>query len=96
MESTPFFLCLVLKCCNTVLGSLRDGCADNQLNFGQMIDEIRHSVDVLRTLPPEIQMKARLVYYEGIRNAFMATTGIATLGLLAAFVATPTQMRKTH
>ncbi|KPM37905.1 putative transporter [Neonectria ditissima] len=33
----------------------------------RIIDEIRHSVDVIRHLPPDVQLKARLVYYDGLR-----------------------------
>jgi hypothetical protein len=46
--------------------------------------EIRHSVDALNHLPPDIAMKARMVYYEGIRMSFWASTGFAVVGFIAA------------
>ncbi|KAM0479459.1 hypothetical protein ACHAPX_004674 [Trichoderma viride] len=62
----------------------------------RIIDEIRHSVDALQTLPPDIQLRARLVYYDGLRLAFMATTLVAAVGVAAAFIANPANLRKTH
>ncbi|UKZ83775.1 hypothetical protein TrVFT333_011588 [Trichoderma virens FT-333] len=62
----------------------------------RIIDEIRHSVEALRTLPPDIQIKARLVYYDGLRLAFGATTLVAAIGVCAAFIANPANLRKTH
>ncbi|POR38213.1 Putative transporter [Tolypocladium paradoxum] len=61
-----------------------------------MIDKIRHSVDALRDLPPDVQLKARQVYYEGIRYAFGASTAIAAVAVCAAFVANGSTLRKTH
>ncbi|KAL6851782.1 major facilitator superfamily domain-containing protein [Trichoderma novae-zelandiae] len=62
----------------------------------RVIDEIRHSVEALRTLPPEIQLQARLVYFDGLKLAFGATTLVAAVGVCAAFVANPANLRKTH
>ncbi|KAH8120961.1 hypothetical protein FP744_10000918 [Trichoderma asperellum] len=62
----------------------------------RIIDEIRHSVEALRTLPPDIQLSARLVYYDGLRLAFVATTLVAAIGVAAAFIANPANLRKTH
>ncbi|KAL7787597.1 major facilitator superfamily domain-containing protein [Trichoderma afarasin] len=62
----------------------------------RIIDEIRHSVEALRTLPPDIQLSARLVYYDGLRLAFGATTLVAAIGVCAAFIANPANLRKTH
>ncbi|KAL7955908.1 major facilitator superfamily domain-containing protein [Trichoderma compactum] len=62
----------------------------------RIIDEIRHSVEALRTLPPDIQLSARLVYYDGLRLAFGATTLVAAIGVGAAFIANPANLRKTH
>ncbi|KAL6879790.1 MFS general substrate transporter [Trichoderma longibrachiatum] len=62
----------------------------------RVIDEIRHSVEALRTLPPDIQLKARLVYFDGLKLAFGATTAVAGVGAVAAFVASSANLRKTH
>ncbi|KAL7929798.1 major facilitator superfamily domain-containing protein [Trichoderma chlorosporum] len=62
----------------------------------RIIDEIRHSVEALRTLPPDIQLKARMVYYDGVRLAFVATTLVAAVGVCAAFIANSANLRKTH
>ncbi|KAK4093087.1 hypothetical protein Purlil1_2244 [Purpureocillium lilacinum] len=61
-----------------------------------LIDKIRHSVDALDDLPPELQLKARHVYYEGIQYAFAASTAIAAVAVVAAFVANGTNLRKTN
>ncbi|KAH6603296.1 hypothetical protein Trco_008071 [Trichoderma cornu-damae] len=60
------------------------------------IDEIRHSVEALRTLPPDIQLKARLVYYDGLKLAFGVTTLVAVIGVCATLIANPANLRKTH
>lgn len=62
----------------------------------QIIDQIRHSVEALRHLAPEAQLRARLVYYDALRYAFAASTGVACLGILAALVASGSGLRKTH
>ncbi|ETR99530.1 MFS general substrate transporter [Trichoderma reesei RUT C-30] len=62
----------------------------------RVIDEIRHSVEALRTLPPDVQLRARLVYFDGLKLAFGATTAVAAVGVVAAFVANPANLRKTH
>ncbi|KAL7922173.1 major facilitator superfamily domain-containing protein [Trichoderma austrokoningii] len=62
----------------------------------RIIDEIRHSVAALQTLPPDIQLSARLVYFDGLRLAFIATTLVAAVGVAAACVANPANLRKTH
>ncbi|KAM0318662.1 hypothetical protein ACHAPQ_010605 [Fusarium lateritium] len=61
-----------------------------------VIEKIRHSVDSIRELPPDVQLKARLVYYDGLRYAFGASTAVALLGLIAALVASGTGLRTTH
>ncbi|RSL96599.1 hypothetical protein CEP52_011366 [Fusarium oligoseptatum] len=61
-----------------------------------IIDQIRHSVDSIRHLPPDVQLKARLVYYDGLKYAFGASTAVALLGLCAALVASGTGLRTTH
>ncbi|KAG5664759.1 hypothetical protein KAF25_008493 [Fusarium avenaceum] len=61
-----------------------------------VIEKIRHSVDFIRELPPDVQLKARLVYYDGLRYAFGASTAVAFLGLVAALVASGTGLRTTH
>ncbi|RSL52201.1 hypothetical protein CEP53_008176 [Fusarium sp. AF-6] len=61
-----------------------------------IIDQIRHSVDSIRHLPPDVQLKARLVYYDGLKYAFGASTAVALLGFCAALVASGTGLRTTH
>ncbi|KAK0386239.1 hypothetical protein NLU13_6076 [Sarocladium strictum] len=61
-----------------------------------IIATIRHSVDILKELPPGIRSPAQHVYYEGLRNAFLASTAIAGLGVIAAFSTSATRLRKTH
>ncbi|KAI1047228.1 hypothetical protein LB505_011085 [Fusarium chuoi] len=62
----------------------------------RVIEQIRHSVDYIRQLPPDVQLKARLVYYDGLRYAFGASTAVALLGLCAALIASGTGLRTTH
>lgn len=50
----------------------------------QVVDQVRHSVDAIRKLPPETQLLARHVYYEAIRLSFVASTAVALVGLVAA------------
>ncbi|KAJ6151617.1 hypothetical protein N7470_007214 [Penicillium chermesinum] len=50
----------------------------------KLIDEIRHSVSAIRTLPPDVQIAVRLVYYRGIRLCFATSAGF---GLIATFAA---------
>ena len=53
----------------------------------QYIDEIRHSVTALKDLPSSVQLPARMVYYNGIRYAFAASTGFAALAVVASLFA---------
>ncbi|KAH7071124.1 major facilitator superfamily domain-containing protein [Paraphoma chrysanthemicola] len=62
----------------------------------EIINSIRHSVTALRDLPPDIQLKARLVYYDGLRWAFGASTGIAGLAVVASLFAYNAGFRNTH
>ncbi|KAI5464028.1 major facilitator superfamily-domain-containing protein [Mariannaea sp. PMI_226] len=62
----------------------------------RIIDDIRHSVEVLHHLPPEVQLKARLVYYDGLRYAFGTSTAVACVGICAALIASGTGLRATH
>ncbi|KAF9880910.1 major facilitator superfamily transporter [Colletotrichum karsti] len=62
----------------------------------RLIDEIRHSVTALKTLPVEVRLPARMVYYEGIRYAFAASTAFAAIALIAALFASPRGLRSTH
>ncbi|PNP56083.1 hypothetical protein THARTR1_03608 [Trichoderma harzianum] len=84
----------LVRSLGTVWGvSITSAIVQNTLSI---IDEIRHSVEALRTLPPDIQLSARLVYYDGLRLAFGATTLVAAIGVCAAFIANPANLRKTH
>ncbi|KAF5619342.1 multidrug resistance protein fnx1 [Fusarium sp. NRRL 52700] len=62
----------------------------------RVIEQIRHSVDYIRQLPPDVQLKACLIYYDGLRYAFGASTVVALLGLCAALIASGTGLRTTH
>jgi hypothetical protein len=64
-------------------------------NKEEIIDSIRHSVTELRNLPPDIQLKARLIYYDGIRYSFAASTGIATVAIVASLFAYNAGLRNT-
>ncbi|TEA20502.1 putative transporter [Colletotrichum sidae] len=63
---------------------------------GRLVDEIRHSVTALKTLPVDVRLPARMVYYEGIRYAFAASTTFAGIALIAALFASPRGLRSTH
>ena len=65
-------------------------------NQEQIIDNILHSVTALHDLPPDIQLKARLVYYDGIRYSFAASTAIAGVAIVASFFAFNTGLRSTR
>ncbi|KAK3048080.1 hypothetical protein LTR09_010596 [Extremus antarcticus] len=62
----------------------------------EVIDQIRHSVTALKHLPPSIQLAARMVYYEGIRYAFAASTAFAILAFVATLFANGKGLRQTH
>lgn len=53
----------------------------------QIIEEIRHSVSVIKTLPPDVQLATRLVYYTALRYAFIANTVVAAVAMISAFFA---------
>ncbi|KAF5010647.1 hypothetical protein FDECE_3187 [Fusarium decemcellulare] len=72
------------------------GISDKWRVFSQIIDQIRHSVDFIRHLPPDVQLKARLVYYDGLKYAFGASTAVALVGFCAALIASGTGLRSTH
>lgn len=61
-----------------------------------IIDQIRHSVDAIHHLAPDAQLRARLVYYAGLRYAFAASTAVACVGIIAALCASASGLRKTH
>ncbi|KAM3516089.1 hypothetical protein MY11210_000371 [Beauveria gryllotalpidicola] len=65
-------------------------------NKWKIIKDIRHSVDALHNLPPELQLKVQHVYYDGIRYSFMASASATALVLIAALLASSTALRKTH
>ncbi|KAI1494858.1 major facilitator superfamily domain-containing protein [Biscogniauxia mediterranea] len=60
-----------------------------------VIDAIRHSVEALRDLPPDVQLKARMVYYEGLRYSFAASTAFAVIAICATLFANGHGLRKT-
>ncbi|PYH93949.1 MFS drug transporter [Aspergillus ellipticus CBS 707.79] len=59
----------------------------------KIIDEIRHSVSAIHSLPPEIQLAARMVYYRGIRLSFLAS---ASFGFVATIAALFTRGKGLH
>lgn len=61
--------------------------------LAQVIDDIRHSVSAIHSLPPEIQLAARMVYYRGIRLSFLAS---ACFGFVAATAALFTRGKGLH
>ncbi|KAI0836422.1 MFS general substrate transporter [Hypoxylon sp. FL0890] len=61
----------------------------------RIIDAIRHSVETLRELPPDIQLKARMVYYDGLKYSFAASTGFAVIAFCAVLCANGRGLRET-
>ncbi|OJJ69597.1 hypothetical protein ASPBRDRAFT_57237 [Aspergillus brasiliensis CBS 101740] len=59
----------------------------------KVIDDIRHSVSAIHSLPPEIQLAARMVYYRGIRLSFLAS---ACFGFVAVTAALFTRGKGLH
>lgn len=49
----------------------------------------------IRDLPPDIQLKARLVYYEALRYSFAASTAVAATAVCAALFANGRGLRST-
>ncbi|KAF3054149.1 hypothetical protein E8E11_011919 [Didymella keratinophila] len=69
--------------------------SDHAVSASTIIDNIRHSVTALQALPPDVQLKARLVYYDGIRYSFAASTGIAAMAIVASLFAYNAGLRST-
>ncbi|KAK4141213.1 major facilitator superfamily domain-containing protein [Dichotomopilus funicola] len=61
----------------------------------RVIDEIRHSVSAIRDLPPDLQLKARHVYYDGLRYSFATSTAVAAAAMVTAFLAKGRGLRST-
>ncbi|KAI1208222.1 MFS general substrate transporter [Annulohypoxylon truncatum] len=61
----------------------------------RIIDAIRHSAESLRDLPPEVQLKARMVYYDGLRYSFAASTVFTVISFCAAMCIYDRGLRKT-
>ncbi|KAJ5765832.1 hypothetical protein N7520_005391 [Penicillium odoratum] len=51
----------------------------------KLINEIRHSISAIYTLPPDIQIAVRQIYYRGIRLSFAASAAFALIATIAAF-----------
>ncbi|KAK8088747.1 MFS drug transporter [Apiospora hydei] len=64
-------------------------------NKWTVIDDVRHSVDALLRLPPDVQLKARHVYYAGLHYSFAASSACAVVALCAALAARAKGLRKT-
>ncbi|CAI4216060.1 unnamed protein product [Parascedosporium putredinis] len=80
----------------TTLKTLLPAALGDIPNKWELIEEIRHSVTALKDLPPDVQLSARLVYYQGIRYAFAASTAFAGVALIASLFANPRKLRSTH
>uniref|UniRef100_A0A093VCS1 Vacuolar basic amino acid transporter 2 n=1 Tax=Talaromyces marneffei PM1 TaxID=1077442 RepID=A0A093VCS1_TALMA len=50
----------------------------------KVVDEIRHSVSAIYDLPPDIQMTARSVYYDGLRMSFALSASLCAIAALGA------------
>ncbi|KAH8908484.1 MFS general substrate transporter [Coniochaeta sp. PMI_546] len=61
----------------------------------KIIDDIRHSLSALKDLSPELQLEARLVYYDGLRYAFAASTVVAALAVVSSCFANGRGLRST-
>ncbi|RAL13519.1 MFS general substrate transporter [Aspergillus homomorphus CBS 101889] len=59
----------------------------------KIIEEIRHSVSAIHNHPPDIQLAARLVYFQGIHLSFLAS---ACFGLVANIAALFTKGKGLH
>ncbi|KAK7940956.1 transporter [Apiospora aurea] len=64
-------------------------------NKWTVIDDVRHSVDALLRLPPDVQLKARHVYYAGLHYSFAASSACAVVALCAALAARAKGLRRT-
>ncbi|KAK8055951.1 major facilitator superfamily transporter [Apiospora rasikravindrae] len=64
-------------------------------NKWTIIDDVRHSVDALLRLPPDVQLKARHIYYAGLHYSFAASSACAVIALCAALAARAKGLRKT-
>ncbi|TVY75718.1 putative transporter [Lachnellula suecica] len=78
-----FSSAIVQNVLTTRLPLVLDGIPD----MDRFIDEIRHSVSVLKKLPPEIEGLAREVYFEALKYAFLASAGFALIALISGFFA---------
>ncbi|RDL39790.1 Uncharacterized protein BP5553_04130 [Venustampulla echinocandica] len=68
---------------STRLPVLLDGIPEKD----KIIDEIRHSVTILKDLPPEIQAIARQVYFEALRYGFIGSTAVCMIAFISALFA---------
>jgi hypothetical protein len=53
-------------------------------------------VSAIYTLPPDIQLVARHVYYDGIRLAFATSAGFGFVATVAALFAKGRGLRRAH
>ncbi|KAG0650246.1 putative transporter [Hyphodiscus hymeniophilus] len=67
------------------LPSALSGIPKKEKKRAKIIEDIRHSVTVLRDLDPEIQDLARRVYFDALRYTFIASTAWAAAAFLVAF-----------
>ncbi|KAK4138388.1 MFS general substrate transporter [Trichocladium antarcticum] len=63
--------------------------------YAHVIDEIRHSVSAIKTLPPDVQLRVRHVFYDGLRYSFATSTAVAAAAVCAALLARASGLRST-
>lgn len=64
--------------------------------LSQIMDDVRHSIDALRQLPPDVQLRVRQVYYDGLQYSFSASAAVAAVAFCTAMVAREKGLRKTN
>jgi hypothetical protein len=92
MESTPLFLAVYFS---LLYAGSRGSARYLHQGTTQVIDEIRHSVSAIKTLPLDVQLKARLVYYDGLRYSFAVSTAVAAAAVCTALLARAQGLRST-
>lgn len=63
--------------------------------LARVVDELRHSVSYLLDLPADLQLKARHVYYEGLKYSFAASAVVALLAVMASLFINGKGLRST-
>lgn len=53
-------------------------------------------MSALKDLPPDLQLKARLVYFDGLRYSFAVSTAVAAVAVAASLFASGRGLRSTN